>query len=114
MRTTRMNQLPKCDLCTREASYDSPTSLGGRWAYLCKEHYETFGIKGIGTKVAEIEKKQVKKPKRIETAAVPLTLDSIAEVECPYCGFGRTVEADANYTVECESCDNEYKVISWI
>ena len=112
MKTVRMKELPKCDLCTEEANFDAQTSFQGRWAYLCEEHYEKCGIGG--TKLAEIEKKQIEKPKKMKSAVIPLTLDSIAEVECPYCELPRTVETDANYTAKCESCENEYRVISWI
>ena len=49
-----------------------------------------------------------------ETVIVPLTLDSIAYVACPYCSQSRSVEPDANYTVECEGCGDPYKIESMI
>ena len=50
---------------------------------------------------------------KIPTVGVPMTLDSIVDVECPFCGAGRTVEPDANYLVKCE-CGRQYQLRSEI
>jgi len=108
LKTVRMKELPQCDFCPEIAKYDAPISKEGKWAYFCETHYKGFR----GTRLEKIEKKRIQKPKVIEIVIVPLTLDSIAEVECPYCELPRTVETDANYTVECEACGNDYEVES--
>jgi len=51
---------------------------------------------------------------KIKRAYVPLTLDSVAYVHCPYCGCERLVEPDANYTVNCEDCGKAYQIVSQI
>lgn len=45
---------------------------------------------------------------------VPLTLDSVSTVPCPYCQYPRDVEPDANYKVECEGCGKPFIVASQI
>ena len=55
---------------------------------------------------------QLNMSKLTKVVYVPLTLDSEAEVNCPYCDCGRTVEPDANYTVICGGCGREYMVES--
>lgn len=44
---------------------------------------------------------------KIPVIDVPLTMDSIVEVECPFCGEARSVEPDANYQVTCD-CGKKY------
>lgn len=50
----------------------------------------------------------------MKSTMVPLTLDSVVEIQCPYCGYPRRVEPDANYIVNCEHCEKEYKIYSMI
>jgi hypothetical protein len=50
----------------------------------------------------------------MKSVCVPLTLDSVVEVDCPYCNCFRRVEPDANYTVECEGCGKNYRIYSII
>ena len=50
----------------------------------------------------------------METVIVPLTLDSVAEINCPYCECEKLVEPDANYNWECEGCGKEFKIKSMI
>jgi len=106
-----MDDLPKCQIpgCQETAGYDEKTKMGP-WAYLCETHHEEFGV-GIGTKL-EKRVKVAYKSDQVPVVMVPLTLDSIATVNCPHCNEPRDVEPDANYTVTCESCGNQYKVVS--
>ena len=108
-----MSELPKCDMpnCDEEAKYDEKTKMGP-WAYLCETHHQKVGV-GIGTKLEKRVKIAAAKTSEVPTVTVPLTLDS-ATVRCPHCGENRTVEPDANYTVECENCGNRYEVVSQI
>ena len=46
------------------------------------------------------------------TVDVPLTLDSVTTVPCPYCQYPRDVEPDANGKIECEGCGKPYILIS--
>jgi len=114
-----VRKLPYCDFCKREgkdqpAKYDSPT-IFGPWAYLCEHHFKRVGRKFGATQLIKIKKRE---PKRrfdeMPVVTVPLTLDSVATVRCPYCGQPRNVEPDANYTVECFSCGEKYQVASLI
>jgi hypothetical protein len=41
-----VNKRPKCDFCERPAIYDGKTTMSG-WAYMCDEHFSTYGI-GLG------------------------------------------------------------------
>jgi hypothetical protein len=36
--------------------------------------------------------------------------ESVIEVECPICNHSRRVEPDADYEVECEGCENTYRI----
>ena len=45
---------------------------------------------------------------------VPLSLDSVVEIECPYCGAIRLVEVDCNGIIECEECSSEFNTVSQI
>ena len=117
MKTVYLENLPDCDLCTgqnkgNKAVFDVKTSLG-RFANLCQNHFNIFGV-NIGSKLAVTPKVKIDKPKKIKTVMVPLSFDSVVTVKCPYCSHKRSVESDANYTVNCESCNNEYKIVSMI
>lgn len=114
-----IKELPKCDVCKQQgistpAKYDSAT-VYGPWGYLCEKHFKAIGRKFGAIQLIVIKKR---KPKRkfdkVPTITVPLTLDSVATVKCPSCGHPRKVEPDANYTVECFSCDEKYRVASLI
>ncbi len=116
MKEIEKNTLPNCDFCGKEAEYDAPTKYGS-WAYMCRDCYRKYADMSkvhMGTKLKKRVLKVVKKPKKIKIVFVPLTWDSVAYVKCPYCGTERCVEPDANYTVTCEGCGNEYKVVSMI
>lgn len=117
MKKIDMRDLPNCDFCGAVAKYDAPTRTG-QWAYMCEICLKKYGrgdAKIIGTelveKVVTDKQLQVKPPKKMKAVAVPLTLD-IAKVSCPYCGYERNVEPDANYTVTCEGCGYKYRVYS--
>lgn len=107
-----MDELPKCNMpnCEEEAEYDEKTKMGP-WAYLCEAHHQEVGV-GIGTKLEKRVKIDAPKTLKVPKVFIPLTLDSLATVRCPHCGENRSVEPDANYTVECENCGNSYQVIS--
>jgi ssDNA-binding Zn-finger/Zn-ribbon topoisomerase 1 len=112
-----MEKLPNCDVCKqsgrdRPAKYDSKTRFGPH-AYLCEEHYQSLGCAPT-THLEERVKIAVAKTDQIPVVHLPLTLDDIVDVKCPHCGETRTVEPDANYTVECESCGNKFRVVSAI
>ena len=116
MKTVEKDTIPKCDFCDNEAKYDAPTK-DGRWAYMCSLHFtihKADNAEEVGTRIVKRVHKFVETPKEIKKVMVPLTLDSIAYVKCPYCKAERGVEPDANYTVTCESCGHKYKVYSLI
>jgi len=116
MRTIEKDTLPQCDFCERDAEYDAPTK-DGPWAYMCEHHFRVHAsanAPALGTKLVKRTLKVVQTPEKIKSVMVPMTLDDIAEVSCPYCGTSRTVEPDANYTVTCEGCGHKYKIYSMI
>ncbi len=44
----KVGVLPKCNICMKhEAKYDGKTLLTGRWAYMCQECFDIYGI-GLG------------------------------------------------------------------
>lgn len=49
-RETVVSEKKECDFCNdgETAKYDGKTVLGGRWAYMCKAHFEKYGV-GLGT-----------------------------------------------------------------
>lgn len=120
MKKVIVRDLPDCNFCGAPAKYDAPTRTG-QWAYMCpvcfKLHASSNAV-DIGSELVEkvITNKQLqtKKPTKIKTVMVPLTWDSVVYIECPYCGYERAVEPDANYTVTCEGCGNKYNVRSMI
>jgi hypothetical protein len=112
METVHKESLPPCDLCDREARYDTKTKMGPH-ANLCEAHYRQVGTSPT-TKLEETPESDVEEPDEVETVTVPMTMDSVATVECPYCGHPRRVEPDANYSVDCDSCGHDYRVKSLI
>jgi len=44
-------ELPDCDFCGHEATYDGVTSLGP-WANMCQKHFGEFGL-GLGLGVGQ-------------------------------------------------------------
>jgi ribosomal protein S27E len=112
METVHKEEIPSCDLCDRDAKYDTNTKIGSH-AFLCEDCYDKLGTSPT-TKLEKTPDKDVDEPDETKTVTVPMTMDSLAEVNCPYCDHPRRVEPDANYTVECEACGNEYKVRSMI
>lgn len=107
----QVHELPTCDLCGEPAPYDVKTTQGP-WGNLCAKHFKSLGT-NLGSKRVLIEKV---KPKRTFTktpiVSVPLSMDSVVTVKCPWCGQKRRVETDANYTAECEGCGKPYKLQS--
>ena len=43
----KVEELPQCDFCTGDAHYDARTNVGP-WAFMCDEHFATYGV-GLGT-----------------------------------------------------------------
>lgn len=41
-----VESLPKCNFCARKAEYDARTNFGS-WAYMCRYHFNIYGI-GLG------------------------------------------------------------------
>jgi len=119
MKKINVRDLPKCDFCGAPAKYDAPTTHGS-WAYMCPSCFKLYGgrnAKQVGKELVEktvTHKQLTVKPDKIKTVTVPLTWDSVVYIRCPYCGYERAVEPDANYTVTCEGCKNKYKVMSMI
>ena len=105
-----MDELPKCQFCDALARYDDKTKMGP-WAYMCERHHKVYGV-GVGYKLEKRVKIAAEKTDKVPLVSVPLTLDSIAEVRCPHCGETHSVEPDANYIKECESCGNKFKLVS--
>jgi len=116
-RTVPMPELPDCDICKqkgtkREAHWDCKTEMGP-WAYLCEFHKDLVAV-GPCTKLEKQVKVAAAKSDKVPTVQTPMGCDDVCEVKCPHCGEPRTVEPDANYVVECDSCGNSYKVVSWL
>ena len=108
-----MDKLPRCDVChENDAIYDSKTKYGPH-AYLCEDCFKLIGCPPT-TKLEKRVKIDAPKTDKIPAVVIPLSLDSVIDVECPHCGESRGVEPDANYTVTCESCGNRYRVVSQI
>ena len=120
-----VRDIPDCDFCGAPAKYDAPTNRGP-WAYMCPSCFkkntrgvfpsnaaEIYGFEFVEKTVSD-KQLQVKPPDKIKTVHVPLSMDSVCYVKCPYCGFERAVEPDANYTATCEGCGYEYKIRSMI
>lgn len=45
-----VTDMPNCDMphCKRQARYDAKTKMGP-WAYMCNQHFESYGLKlGVG------------------------------------------------------------------
>ena len=58
-RIIRLFTKVKCDFCDKTAEYDARTGIGA-WAYLCREHFEKYGIGlglGKGQKIIYVEQK---------------------------------------------------------
>lgn len=94
---------PKCDFCSKPASYDGKTAMGP-WAYMCDTHFRMYGV-GLGLGRGQ---KLLKNPfaeiltqglgvglgfgsammvgKKIMGASNPRKRLPFAEVECPSCG----------------------------
>jgi hypothetical protein len=48
-RIAYVTELPKCDFCGNVAIFDARTKLNNAWAYMCKSHFQTYGIRlGLG------------------------------------------------------------------
>lgn len=116
MRTIQRHKLPKCDICeeSKETIYDARDLITGVYFYICDECREDITEIKLQTRIIKQETINISKPDKVKTAAVPLTLDSVATVRCPYCSSSRSVEPDAHYTVECNACGWDYKVRSMI
>jgi hypothetical protein len=119
MTTIQVHEFPNCDLCNEPtpAPYDVKTVMGP-WGNLCEDHFTTKGTK-MGSKREIIKKKKpMKTIKDFDTvppiAKVPLSMDSVVTVKCPWCGQKRRVETDANYLVTCEACEQPYRCRSEI
>lgn len=113
MKKIQVREFPKCDFCGKPAPYDDKTKWGP-WANMCEEHEKQNGLR-IGSKRTLIKKREVKHRFNTEPIVnIPLTMDSVATVKCPWCGQKRRVETDANFHVTCQSCGNPYKLRSAI
>lgn len=44
-----VDTLPKCSFCSSAAHYDAAMRAGGPWAFMCEEHFDTFGWGFLGT-----------------------------------------------------------------
>jgi len=97
------------ELCAR---YDSEDEIATDYAYKLEgevpEYWDEKAKKELtaGSEVIKIKDK-------VPVVGVPMTLDSIVDVECPYCGGSRAVEPDANYLVNCD-CGKKYQLRSEI
>jgi len=121
MKKKTVADIPNCDFCGAPAKYDAPTKLGS-WAYLCPLCFELYrgpnadaGFELVEKTTNEKQAKARAQPqKKIPTVTLPLTWDSVVDVDCPFCGYTHSVEPDANYTVTCDGCGKKYKVRSMI
>jgi hypothetical protein len=48
-----LGSLPKCSFCYKEARFDART-VYGPWAYMCSEHFLTYGMGHLGTGFGQI------------------------------------------------------------
>lgn len=58
--TVSISKLPNCDICDKPAYADA--SLGGPWAYVCKQHFDENDCKlglGLGQKLILVTKGSV-------------------------------------------------------
>jgi hypothetical protein len=45
--SVKVQQLPSCDICGKQAEYDAKTIMGP-WANMCESHFNELGT-GLGT-----------------------------------------------------------------
>jgi hypothetical protein len=45
--SVKVQQLPSCDICGKQAEYDAKTVMGP-WANMCESHFNELGT-GLGT-----------------------------------------------------------------
>lgn len=85
---------------------------------MCEKHFRQYGDKRLaermGNKFVKRVLKVVVKPEKMKSVTVPLSLDSVVYIKCPYCGTEKAVEPDANYIATCDGCGHKYRVISMI
>jgi len=104
-KTVKMDKYPTCDVpgCNEEAHYDAKTYMGGKWAYLCEEHFKVWGY-GLGLGKGQLLELREQNPVIEQTTRPQSWIDTeklITQamdglIECPNCG--ESLEPDA------ESC----------
>lgn len=115
MKTTRMPELPKCDICQgRDAAYDVPTK-SGPWANLCEECFpghQGRDAERIGSKLVHHvpatpvggEAQMGLEPSDEEYWYGIVMCSEDRMIGCPQCHMERAVEPDADYEFVCEEC----------
>jgi len=115
MKTKTVAELPKCDFCGKEATFDAPTAMGP-WANMCNvcygDHgvYSSIGIQFIQRTPSGENKNKPSVMGKCLTSAEDMVYDSIQEIECPECGEVRSLEIDARGTFTCEDCGIKVKI----
>lgn len=119
-----VDKLPKCDFCSKPATYDAKTTMGP-WAHMCEDHYLRHGI-GLGVgkgqkliprkALGEAEKIRGEPPKELsvrmtEADLEAATLEDMWYPVCPYCGASTPAEPDA-HAVYCQACNRRFKIIN--
>lgn len=117
MKTIKVTEIPKCDLCDKPAAglYDTPIgAIGNSWGNLCEECLDSSGSREVCEQIGS---------KRIIGAVAPTNedkelyeandisdpMDILAELcnrelECPQCGETKEVEPDFSGEYQCEGC----------
>ena len=118
LKEIEVHEIPTCAIpgCDKKAPYDVKT-VRGPWGDLCEEHFKQLGT-DIGSKRVMIKATVATKTfAKTPTVTFKLTRaivfdEEYPSVKCPWCGKPRDCEMDANYTVTCEGCKNEYNIRS--
>ena len=97
-KTVKMDKYPTCDIpgCNEEAHYDAMARMGGRWAYLCEEHFKVWGY-GLGLGKGQLL--ELRKPNPDPCSNPQVDMESLITqamdglIECPKCH--ESLEPDA-------------------
>lgn len=122
MKINKIETLPKCDFCGKDAKYDAPTSHGGSWANMCQGCFDSnksLNAEAVGT---QFEQRTPAKPKEDGKILIGIepsdtgymedvyAMDANRQISCPECEEVKEVEPDAEYVYTCEGCGSKVQV----
>lgn len=116
MGIVKVEKVPKCDFCTKDALYDAPTLHGQSWANMCKACAVINSTNMLLERGSMYEQRTPAKAKGgsvitgIEASSLEEQVMGDRNIECPSCQDQRLVEPDAEYTYDCEGCGAQVKV----